>query len=90
VSLRRFGAIGVFVSDTRSGGSTDVTGGVTFTHYLGKGVTASVTATEDNGASTVDMQVGKSAPADAGFGWEVAHARGATDTDGLRTSPPAR
>ena len=84
LSLRRFGAIGVFVSDTRSGGSTDVTGGVTFTHYLGKGVTASVTATEDNGASTVDVQVGKPAPPDAGFGWEVAHARGATDTDGLR------
>jgi outer membrane usher protein len=84
LSLRRLGAIGMFVADTRSGGSTDVIGGITFTRYLGKGVTASVTDSVDNGASTVDMQVGQPAPPDAGFGWEVAHARGQTDTDGLR------
>jgi outer membrane usher protein len=84
LSLRRFGAIGVFVSNTRSGGSTDVIGGITFTRYLGKGVTASVTDTVDNGAATVNMQVGQPPPPDSGFGWEVAHARGGTDTDGLR------
>ena len=84
LSLRRFGAIGVFVSNTRSGGSTDVIGGITFTRYLGKGMTASVTDTVDNGASTVNMQVGRPPPPDSGFGWEVAHARGGTDTDGLR------
>jgi outer membrane usher protein len=72
------------VSNTRSGGSTDVIGGITFTRYLGKGMTASVTDTADNGASTVDMQVGRPPPPDSGFGWEVAHARGGTDTDGLR------
>jgi outer membrane usher protein len=84
LSLRRFGAIGVFVSNTRSGGSTDVIGGITFTRYLGKRVTASVTDTVDNGASTLVVQAGQPAPPDAGFGWEVAHARGQTDTDGLR------
>jgi outer membrane usher protein len=84
LSLRRFGAIGVFMSNTRSGGSTDVIGGITFTSYLGKGVTASVTDTVDNGASTIVMQAGRPAPPDSGFGWEVAHARGQTDTDGLR------
>jgi outer membrane usher protein len=30
------------------------------------------------------MQVGQPAPPDAGWGWEVAHARGGTNTDGLR------
>ena len=84
ISLRRFGSISVFVTDTRSGGTADVIGGVTFTRYLGRGVTAAVTETSDNGASTVDMQVGQPAPPDAGWGWEVAHARGGTNTDGLR------
>lgn len=84
ISLRRFGALSVFVSDTRSGGSTDVIGGLTFTRYLGKAITASVTETADNGASTVDMQIGQAAPPDAGWGWQVAHARGETNTDGLR------
>jgi outer membrane usher protein len=84
VSFRRFGSLGVFVSDTHSGGTTDVIGGVTFTRYLGKGVTASVSGTADNGASTVNMQIGQPAPPDAGLGWELAHARGGTNTDGLR------
>lgn len=84
LSLRRLGAIGAFVSATRSGGSVDVIAGITFTRYLGKGVTVSVANTVENGASTVDLQVGQPAPPDAGFGWEVAHVRGGTDTDGLR------
>jgi outer membrane usher protein len=84
VSLRGVGAIGVFVSDTRSGATTDVIGGLIFTRYLGKGVTASVTGTSDNGASTVDMQIGQAAPPDVGWGWQLAHARGGTNTDGVQ------
>ena len=87
LSLRRFGALGAFVSDTHSGGSggaTDVIVGIVFTRYLGKGVSASVVGTSDNGASTVNMRVGQPAPPDAGWGWELAHARGGVDTDGVR------
>ncbi len=84
ISLHRFGSVSVFVSDTHGGGSADVIGGLTFTRSLGKAITASVTGTSDNGASTVDMRIGQVAPPDAGWGWEVAHARGATDTDGVR------
>ncbi len=84
ISLRRFGSISVFVSEARGGGSSDTIGGLTFTRYLGKAITASVTGTSDNGRSTVDMQIGQAAPPDAGWGWELAHARGGTNTDGAR------
>lgn len=84
VSLREVGAIGVFASNTRSAGISDVIAGITFTRYLGRGVTASATGTSDNGASTVELQVGKAPPPDAGWGWELAHARGDVDTDGAR------
>ena len=84
LSVRGLGSIGAFVSNARSGGVADIIGGITFTRYLGKGVTTSVTETVDDGASTVELQLGKPAPPDAGWGWELAHARGGTDTDGIR------
>ena len=84
LSLRRFGSVSVFVSDTHSAGTTDVLGGLAFTRYLGRGVTGSVTSTSDNGSSTTDLQVARPAPPDSGWGWALAHARGETNTDGLR------
>lgn len=84
LSLRRFGSLSVFVSDTRSAGGTDVTGGIVFTRYLGRGVTASVTGTSEDGSSTAELQVGRPAPPDSGWGWALAHARGEINTDGLR------
>lgn len=83
-SVRRVGFIGAFVSSTRSGGVSDVIAGITFTRYLGNGVSASVTGTCDDGASTVNVQVGRAPPPDAGWGWELAHARGSVNTDGAR------
>lgn len=84
LSLRRFGSFNFFVSDTHSAGNTDVIVGIAFTRYLGRGVTASVTGTSDNGSSTTDLQLGRSAPPDSGWGWALAHVRGETNTDGLR------
>ena len=85
LSLRHVGAVGAFVTDTHgSSGGGDLIVGIVFTHYLGKGVSASVVGTSDNGASTVDMRIGRAAPSDAGWGWELAHARGGADTDGAR------
>jgi len=87
LSLRHFGALGAFVTDTHSGtggGATDVTVGIVFTRYLGKGVSASVVGTAENGVATVDMHVGQPAPPDAGWGWELAQACGGVDTDGVR------
>lgn len=84
-SLRRLGSLGLFVSDTRSANSSDVTVGLAFTHYFGRGVTGSVTETSDHGSGLLDAQVGAPAPSSGGFGWDLAHARGAdTDTTGLR------
>lgn len=76
VGWRRVGALGVFVSN--------VACGITFTRYLGGGVTSSLTGTAENGVSTVDMRVGRPAPPDAGWGWSLAHARGGVESDGLR------
>jgi len=84
VSFRRVGSIGAFVANTHSGSVSDVVAGISFTRYFGKGVTGSVTGTSDNGASTLNLQVGQAAPPDAGWGWELAHARGVSDTDGAR------
>ena len=84
ISLRHVGSIGAFVSNTRSGSISDVVAGISFTRYFGRGVTGSVIGTSDNGASTLNLQVGQPAPPDAGWGWELAHARGASDTDGAR------
>jgi outer membrane usher protein len=84
LSLRRLGAVGVFVSNTRSSGVSDVVAGVTFTHYFEKGVTVAMTDTANDGASAFTVQVGRAPPPDAGWGWELAHARGGVDTDGAR------
>jgi hypothetical protein len=50
LSLRRLGAVGVFMSNTRSSGVSDVVAGITFTRYFGKGVTAAVTDAANDGA----------------------------------------
>ena len=88
LSLRRLGALGVFVSNTRAGNWTGSMAGVTFTHYFGlggtggQGVTASVYGASDR---QLQMQVGRPAPTGGGFGWDLAHANGDNiDTTGLR------
>ena len=85
LSLRRAGALGAFVSDAHAGDSHDVTVGLTFTHYFGRGVTGSMTGSSDDGRGMFNAQVGRPAPTGGGFGWEVAHSNGDdTNTNGLR------
>ena len=83
MTLRESGALSMFISRTR-GDSNDVIAGLTFTRFLGGRTTASVSVTRDNGAATVDARVGTAAPPDSGWGWDVASARGRTDSDGVR------
>jgi outer membrane usher protein len=84
VSFRRIGSVGAFVSNAGIGNVSDVIAGITFTRYFGRGVTGSATGTSDNGAATLNLQVGQATAPDAGWGWELAHARGASSTDGAR------
>ena len=84
VSLGRLGAVGIFGSNTRSSGISDIVAGVTFTHYFGKGITGAATGTANDDASTLNVQVSQAPPPGAGLGWELAHARGGADVDGAR------
>ena len=85
LSLRRVGALGAFVADSQAGHSHDLTVGLTFTHYFGRGVTGSMTGSSDDSGGMFNAQVGRSAPTGGGLGWEVAHTNGGdTNTNGLR------
>jgi len=55
-----------------------------FTRFLGGNTSASVDMTSDNGAATAVARVSAAAPLDAGWGWDAAISRGATDSNGIR------
>ena len=85
LSLRRVGALGAFVADSQAGNSHDVTLGLTFTHYFGRGVTGSMTGSSDSGRGMLNVQLGQSASTGGGFGWQLAHQNGDdTNSNGLR------
>ncbi len=82
-TLSQSTAFSLFVSRTQSS-SSDLIAGLMFTRFLGGGITASVDLTSDNGAATAVARVSSAAPPDAGWGWDAATARGATDSNGIR------
>jgi outer membrane usher protein len=82
-TLSQSTAFSLFVSRTQSN-SSDLISGLMFTHFLGGSTTASVDLTSDNGAATAVARVSSAAPPDAGWGWDAAMSRGATDSNGIR------
>jgi outer membrane usher protein len=82
-TVSRSTALSFFVSRTQST-SSDLITGFMFTRFLGGSTTASVDISTDNGAATNVARASSAAPPDAGWGWDVAMSRGATDSDGIR------
>lgn len=83
LTVRAFGAFGAFISRTQ-GSSNDLVTGLMFTRSLGGRTSASIGFTRDDGATTVNTRVSAVPPPDAGWGWDIATTRGATDSNGLR------
>ena len=82
-TLSRSTAISSFASRTQSS-YNDLIVGLMFTRFLGGNTSASVDMTSDNGAATAVARVSAAAPLDAGWGWDAAISRGATDSNGIR------
>jgi outer membrane usher protein len=83
VTLGRSTALSSFVSRTQSS-FTNLIGGIAFTRFLGGNIAASAGMNSDNGAATVVSHISAAAPPDAGWGWDAAMSRGATDSNGFR------